>query len=124
MGAGSSSSSNAANEPAETPVQTIETNNLELLMFLFLLLVTMLAMVFISLAVIFTWYPNIVNTNSCVTISTAGGSVGATRAGAGNNRVPKQSLPLKNQHTTFDSYGSWLARIRTTKPPIKPPPAN
>lgn len=113
MSQSESTDSEAAEIPS-TPVGIVEKNNMELWMFLFLLVATLLSIMFLIIEIIVFFFPDLVTSNHACS-SSGGAPQGSGKCTATITR-PRLTQPA------FDSYAAWLTRIRTTKLPPPPPP--
>lgn len=132
---GSSESTDSGGEaeeaPPSTPLGIVEKNNMELWIFLILIVATLLAIMFLTIEIIVFFFPTLVTSNHvCGTTTTtpAGSSSNATTIIINNNSSSSSHVasalnqPNKSQQPAFDSYAAWLTRIRTTTPPKPKPP--
>lgn len=102
--------SESSDDVPGTPAAIVEQNNIELLTFLFLLLLTLVVLSLLSIAVIFVFFPSVAKHNpNCIPVTTT-----AMATAQAPNVQPKQA--------SFDSFGSWIHRIRTTAPLKGPQP--
>jgi len=94
-----------------TAAEIVEQNNMELLSFLFLLLLTLVVCSLLAIVVIFVFFPSLTKHNpNCIPVSGSSSVTNASQsASAAAAAAPRQGA--------FNSFGSWLYRIRTTTPP-------
>ena len=113
MGQGESSQgSGEAEMVPSTPLGVVEKNTMDLWSFLLLLVATLLAITFLTIEIIVFFFPDIVTNNHvCGSVgsssSTAPTDTKTSTTAASISTAPKRQ-PM------FDSYASWLTRIRTT----------
>jgi hypothetical protein len=106
---------------ALSPAQIVEENNANLLTFLFLLMVLILALLFLSITVIWAFFPGVVNSNNnmCVTNSNTSSNSSNRSSGSGVSATANA-----RKEPAFDSFGQWLGRIRTSNLPRGRPAPN
>jgi hypothetical protein len=115
------SESESTEDLPSTPVGIVEQNNTELVMFLFAIIALLLSIVFLIIEIIVFFYPTLVTSNHICGPVVSSNTTTTTNTNTNTSNTTNTTNTRPSKQPAFETYGAWLARIRTTTPP-KPRP--